>query len=286
MALVVNVLDLRAQYEKTGKSAFCRRHSTKRVYTHSMDIIDGILEELGIAESARLVYLSLLQHGETTARLLAERTGITRPSVYDQIKLLKKYDLVVERDIDGKTFFGAGDVRQVSHILGDHIERLEIGKNLFDKNLSELVAQTHTVQPKIRFFEGKEGVQQMLKDMLWYEDITVSMCWPFTHMLSVLGKDYLEEFSKRRVRDRIALRTIWAHGERDKKKNSFTGVDTLVERRYAKAGQAFRMSYSIYDDKVVFISSAKEAYGFVVQSKEFAELMFMQFELLWNNSKK
>ncbi|KKS83544.1 MAG: Transcriptional regulator, TrmB, partial [Parcubacteria group bacterium GW2011_GWA2_43_11] len=60
----------------------------------------------------------------------------------------------------------------------------------------------------------------------------------------------------------------------------------LVERRYAKAGQAFRMSYSIYDDKVVFISSAKEAYGFVVQSKEFAELMLMQFELLWSNSKK
>ncbi len=251
-----------------------------------MEIISGVLEEIGIPKSSREVYLSLLKHGESTAQTVAKRTGITRTSIYDQIKVLKKYNLVVERELDGKTYFGAGDVRQINHILEDNIERLEMGKQILNKNMDSLIKQAHTVQPKIRFFEGREGVQQMLRDMLWYENITVSMCWPYTHMLEVLGKKYLEHFNKRRIKEHISLRTIWSYGERTKTKEAFAGIDTLVKRRYAGKKQTFHMSYSIYDDKTVFISSSKEAYGFVVQSHEFMELMQVQFELLWNSASK
>lgn len=251
-----------------------------------MDSIDAILEELGLLPAARAVYLSLLRDGEATARVIAKRTGITRPSVYDQVHDLRNKGLVVERDRDGKTYFGATDVRQVSTLLEDRMERLDMGKQLLAKSLDTLLAEGHTVQPKIRFFEGREGVQQMMKDILWYDNIALAICWPYQHVVNVLGGEYLEWFNKKRVTRHIGVRTIWTDAERALKDHVFTGADTLVQRRYAKKGQRFAMAYLVYEDNVLFVSSAKEAFGFHVQSHEFAELMLVQFETLWSMAKK
>jgi hypothetical protein len=53
-----------------------------------------------------------------------------------------------------------------------------------------------------------------------------------------------------------------------------------------KKGQTFSMAYAIYDDTVAFINSNREAYGFIVQSREFADLMTMQFEAVWAGAGK
>jgi hypothetical protein len=44
------------------------------------------------------------------------------------------------------------------------------------------------------------------------------------------------------------------------------------------------MGYWLYEDKVAFLSSEKEGFGFVVQSKDFANLMKVQFEEIWKIS--
>jgi hypothetical protein len=44
------------------------------------------------------------------------------------------------------------------------------------------------------------------------------------------------------------------------------------------------MGYTIYGDKVSFVSSNKEVFGFIVQSAEFAALMKMQFDVLWSQA--
>lgn len=45
------------------------------------------------------------------------------------------------------------------------------------------------------------------------------------------------------------------------------------------------MGYWIYGDKVVCISSRKESFGFIIESREFAELLCAQFEVLWKQAK-
>ena len=49
---------------------------------------------------------------------------------------------------------------------------------------------------------------------------------------------------------------------------------------------AFSMGYWIYENKVVFISSKKECFGFIIESQEFAEMMSSQHEEIWKISKK
>lgn len=250
-----------------------------------MDRFREILNNLGIQQSAQRVYVSLVKDGEATANVLAKRTGITRPSVYDQIKELRKKDLVVERAVGGKTFFAASDVRRIDAMLGDRIERLSSDRELLADTLASFMKQAKTVQPKIKFFEGKEGAQQLMKDILWHDDITLSIFWPYQQMREILGDDFLQWFNERRVKRHIAVKTIWPNKERKSKDHIFVENDTYVTRKYAQPNQVCDMGYMVYDNKVAFISSTKEAFGFIVESKEFAALTTMQFESLWKEAK-
>lgn len=206
--------------------------------------------------------------------------------MYDQIKELRTCDLVVERSIDGKTYFAPSDVRRLDKLLSEKIEHLESGRCILKENMEELLAATQSPQPRIRFFEGREGLQQLMKDILWHDATTLSIYWPYSQMLDILGEEFLQWFNERRIAYDITVKTIWLHEDLSKKEHIFTGKDENVERRYAKPHQAAHMGYLIYDNKVIFISSAKEAFGFIVGSREHAELMKMQFDAIWTQAKK
>ena len=45
------------------------------------------------------------------------------------------------------------------------------------------------------------------------------------------------------------------------------------------------LGYAVYGNKVAFISSKRENYGFVIDSKELADMHRSQFEHLWKESK-
>jgi HTH-type transcriptional regulator, sugar sensing transcriptional regulator len=251
-----------------------------------MQNIKEILSGINIPFPAQKVYVSLLEDGKATARTLSHRTGITRTSIYDQLKVLLSKGLIIERDIEGAAIFEVGDVRQLSILLDDQVGKLSSQQEYLAKNMNSLVNKSQSVQPKIRFFEGKDGAKQLLKDILWHDDITLYLYWPYVHMLDFLGSDFLLWFDERRkVRD-IPLRTIWGHRGEKIKKHIFSEDGPDVERRYLTQKNIPSMGYIIYDKKVAFISSRKESFGFIVESAEFASLQKMQFDILWNAAKK
>jgi sugar-specific transcriptional regulator TrmB len=89
-----------------------------------MEKIMAALRRLELSDSEQAIYVSLLREGRATARVLAARTGVTRPSVYDQLKSLIELGLVVELDIDGKANFAAADIKYLDALLADRIDRL------------------------------------------------------------------------------------------------------------------------------------------------------------------
>lgn len=251
-----------------------------------MEKLTGILTKLGLSDPEQTIYLSLLHEGQATARMLAARTNITRPSVYDQLKLLRGRGLVVELDIDGKTYFSPANVEQLDILMADRIDELEAGRATLKATLPSLLANTNLIQPKIRFFEGRAGLQQLMKDMLWHDRIEILVFWPYTTMLELLGNEFLTWFNERRQKRHITMRTLWPLEEKKRKSHIFETDEADVRRRYIKKAQATDMGYIIYKNKVMFLSSSKEAFGFIVDSTEFAALMQMQFEVLWENASK
>src|SRR6185369_17488382 len=205
--------------------------STKSDKPTNMDIIERILATFQIPSAAREVYMDLVEHGGTPARLIATRLSMTRPSVYDQLKILMKFGLVVEKDRDGKKVFIVHDIEDLEHLMTEEQERIGNLQEEFRNAKSKLLSKTHTTEPKIRFMSDKSGIIQSMHDMLWDESVCLKVVWPYKEMLRVLGKDALVDFNEKRIRNGIELHAIWPEKE---KKNGFhiwENGDRGVERR-------------------------------------------------------
>jgi sugar-specific transcriptional regulator TrmB len=247
--------------------------------------LDDILKSIDLPPSSQKIYRELLLNGESTARLLAERLSLTRPSTYDHLTILIKKGLVVEREVDHTTYFAVDDVRHIEQTLKEKITVLEEHRKAFTTLLPSMLKQSQKDAPRIKFYEGKEGLHYLVNDVLWYKGETIYTMWPYEEMLHVLGKDALIRFNNRRIQEKINVHTLWPHTSKIKDSYIWSGKDFLTKRRNAPKGTSWSMGYTIYGDKVSFIASSKEVFGFIVQSKDFAELMKVQFDALWKMSK-
>ncbi len=247
-----------------------------------------LFEDLGLSEATRRIYLQLLENGASSARALAEQLSIPRPSVYDQLKQLIDKGLVTERNESNKKLFQVDDVKNLPRLLDTKIQSLQKEQVELTKLLPKLAKRTEAIEPKIKFYSGVEGVRQVLNDMLWNKDLETMALWPISEMVNLLGEDYMADINRRRIRQRLYTRGIWPEDKRlDLKTHPFLGVGKAFFReiRIAPKAMTWNMSYWAYGDKVAFISSRKETFGFVIHSRDFAEMIRAQFEIIWQASK-
>ncbi len=247
-----------------------------------------LFEDLGLSENTHRVYLQLIENGASSARMLAEKLTIPRPSVYDNLKILIQKGLVVERYQDNKKLFQVDDLKNLPRLLTNKINYLQQEEKELEGILPKLLNQVQAVEPKIKFYSGVEGVRQVLNDMFWYKDLETMALWPISEMVELLGKEYIADMNRKRIRQKLFTRGIWPEDKRvDLKSHPFLGVGKGFYReiRIAPKGITWNMSYWVYADKVAFISSRQETFGFVIHSRDFAEMMKAQFEVIWKASK-
>jgi sugar-specific transcriptional regulator TrmB len=246
-----------------------------------------VFHELGLSEITQKVFNDLVANGATTASKLADRVGIPRPSVYDHLKILIKNGLVTERKEEYRKVFQIDDVRNIQEMLSDKIRALETEKKQFELSLPSLLQKVVFIEPQIKFYSGKDGMKQVLNHIMLNRNIETVLFWPMSEMMKVLGPEYLKKLNEKRIKRNIFLRAIWPKDKvLDTNKFPYlkSGEDTLRDLRFAPEGMTWNMGYWLYEDKVAFLSSEKEGFGFVVQSKDFSNLMKLQFEEIWKIS--
>jgi sugar-specific transcriptional regulator TrmB len=252
-------------------------------------MLDTIFEKLGLKREHSDVYLALLEGGVMPAGNLAKRLNIPRSTLYGLLDELARGGLVLQNEKENVKLWQTVDPEKIKNILNDKINALEKTRSSFDEILADLKKSQKTdfVSPKYNYFEGKEEMRIMLKDVLLYDDLETELYWPVKDMIKVLGEDFLFEFNKKRVRNGIGIRVIWPQEKTsDVEKNIFLapGKEVLREVRLAPAGIDFSMGYWAYGNKVMFMSSRAENFGFIVESKELRQLLKTQFEILWKIS--
>lgn len=252
-------------------------------------MIDKTLAQFGLRDDEIKAFVFLLENGQQTAGNLAKKTGLSRPSLYGFVRKLKDMGLVTESQKNGvKTFFACSQ-EKLEKVFQEKIEELQQGKESIRK-VYEMVAMTGAqINPRFQLFEGKDGLRQILKDMLLYRDIETKAYWPIKAMVDILGESFFKELNKERIKRKLYTRAIWPESQKlDIKKHPYLGFGKAFMReiRIAPKDISFSMGYWIYGNKVAFISSKKEAFGFIIESKELVEMLSSQFELMWQVSKQ
>ncbi len=249
--------------------------------------ISAILKIINITGTPQRVLLELLENGPQGAGYLAKKLSLPRPSIYDALHTLEERGLVVSQEENGKSVFSANHPDRIAEIIDTSREKLETAKEEFSTLVPKLLKSPRITEPKIQMFTGKEGCQQVMRDILWYEDIETYTLWPVEKMLDVLTPEFMEWHNKKRVKQGMSLKSLRKAADKtivEKYPFMDTKPEDLREVRFLPRKIDFSMSYWIYGDKVAFVSAGKELYGFIVQSKEFVEMMKIHFNILWEQA--
>lgn len=258
-------------------------------YTYD-NMIENILKSLDFDEYEIKSYLYLLEKGSLTAGALAKGLGVPRSSLYGFLKRLSGDNLVAESQRNGVKIFSAEPPEKINLLFGQKMEALQKAQNDYIKILPELKSKKGEKYqtPKFQVFEGAEELKNALKDMLLYRNMETQAFWPQKKMVEVLGGEFMRYHNKERIKNNLSVRAIWPqHQKVEIKSHPYfgSGGKFLREIRIAPPGIDFHMGYWIYGNKIVFISSTRESFGFIIQSQEMAQMLKTQFEILWQISR-
>lgn len=255
-------------------------------------MLDNIFQQLQLKKEHALVYSTLLESGPLPAGKLAKLLNMPRSSLYGFLADLAQKGLVLQSEKRAVKIWQASPPEKVQEVLDDQLNQIEKAKSSFANLLPDLTAKQKTdfIAPKFTYYEGVESVKQMLKDVLLYRDLETECIWPIKDMVEVFGKEFLEQYgTKERIKRNISNRVIVPQNKMiDIKDNPFfaSSEKLMREVRIAPQNIDYSMGYWIYGNKVAFISSKKESFGFIVESRELSQLQKTQFETIWKVSKK
>jgi HTH-type transcriptional regulator, sugar sensing transcriptional regulator len=244
--------------------------------------LENDLKSIGLEEKEARVYLAALELGSTNIQNLTSKSGIKRSTVYEMLKSLKSQGLISETTKGKRKLIMASDPENLKR-------NIKAKEQLLSNILPSLVSLSNLnpTKPKIVFYEGKEGHREIFLDTLRAKDKTAYWISPIKSLIETVGHDFMDKYIEKRAGKGIWIKLI--HSLYEKKDYTFVLPDNykkdLKKVRFTPLGMDFPNIIAVYDNKTAVMSSNQEGFGFVVESKDYAQSMRIFHDLLWNISK-
>lgn len=250
----------------------------------SMDIMQ-IFNQLGLEDKEPQVYLTLLRTpGVQPASIIAARSQLNRSTVYKALVKLVKKGLVTKTQRQGITCFFAEDPEDRLKFLIDHRQQQldDMNQAVIDAlpTLTVNIEGAQAALPKIRYYEGIEGIKQIYeavlkegKDVYRYGDIG--------KIYEALGV-YTDEYIRKRNELKIKTHAIEPlkgkkYAERKKHRAENREVLFIPHEIFPIEGEI-----RVFGNKVAIISLHRDSpIGVIIDSKTIAKMFFAIFMLTW-----
>lgn len=236
--------------------------------------LQNVLTNIGLSEKESRVYLATLEIGPSPASEIALRAKLNRVTTYDILEKLIEQGFILNH---------AKNKIRLYHAIDPDTVRQNIRQHYLDFKgaLPELRRLNGTTYiPRIRYYEGIEGVKKVYTDTLnskteilnYADSKSIREHWP----------SYDNDYVKERVKRHIYLRGIAPLDEQGKKVAA-ENEKNHREIRLVKAGPySFSNEINIYDDKVSIISfGKKEVVGLIIESAEISSTQRAIFMMAW-----
>ena len=239
---------------------------------------------LGMSGKHAVIFEQLVEGSAETPLSLSRKTKLNRSSIYRYLEELVNNGLV-EEVLRGKTkTYQACNPESLSLVVAKQEAKLltlkeevpAVVAQLRDKHVEKIV------ETQIKHFRGKEGLQQMLWNVVssgkefvgfGYEDWNTSV-----------GKRFAEKLRLKMMMNEIRSREILNKVDDD---YSYTGLGTRYTQVYehrAIAQEVLRVRYDtyIYGDVFAYYYHIQgEMFGVEIHNREIAQTERAMFEILW-----
>lgn len=226
----------------------------------------------GLSEKEFETYRNLLKLKRATVLQLAKISGDKRTNLYRELESLIEKRLVSEVYEGKKHFYIAESPKTLVKYINQEKEKLEM-------ILPELEAieKEALERPKIKFYEGKQGIRSLYDELLSERKEIIAFSWP-DRMLDVSVTH--EDFVKRRVKLGLPARAIFPDTKFSRKRQT-----PNREACYSKNLKPFDSTFMISGDKVVTFSHKRWITGVLIENKEIAEGLTSFFNAYWEDLK-
>lgn len=261
-------------------------------------MLPGILKKVGLNEKEALVYLALLELGSQPASVIGKKSKINRSTAYLILENLMKKGFVNQHVRADVKYFTAADPQVIVQSLERNEKHMSETRNELIELLPEFYALTNplSIKPKVRFYEGEEGVKRAMEDTLTAKEGLLAWDAMDSWLDSTPGlQKFIREYAKLRAEKyKIPVKVLVSDTQRSREYllKEYPPLeakkDPLMEIRWiSKDVPRFKNEINIYDDKVSIVSLAKnELIGIVIESHEIAKTHKIIFQVAWKAGKK
>lgn len=244
------------------------------------------LTRAGLDEQQALVYEILLKEGILSAGEIHKRTPFKRGLVYKVLDELTALSVIEKKQETGKvTLFTLAHPLKLKDMAEKKEREAKDAKMALDGVLPAMISDfnLYSGKPGVRFYEGKEGVWEVLEDSLR----TKGEMYTYTDMEAIDThiRDINEKYAKKRdalgiEKKVILLDTPYAR-ERMKTYHRFVTNTRFI----AIESAPFQSALEIYDDKVAYITFHKEMMmGVIIQDASINAMHRSLFEYAWKTA--
>ena len=241
------------------------------------------LQHLGLSDKEASVYMASLELGSDTVQEIAKRAEVKRANTYAVIEKLMGKGLMSSVEKGKKTLYQVEDPKQLLRLLQEQEEDIKKKEQEFKKHLPELETLFDIAEekPKVRYFEGKEGLIAIREDYFKAKNKEVLGVFALDEEMKIFSTDERKEAYKRRVKKEIKFKLIYTAEEKSKLKSTLTTKRFIPRDKFPLSS-----SFIIYDNKVGIVSLKGKLVGVIIENKEITNTFRSIFNLAWEGAKQ
>lgn len=233
-------------------------------------------ENIGLSERETRAYLAILELGEATMNEIVQKSHLKRTTLYDIVELLRQRGLISASKHKKRLTYVAENPQKL-------LEHVEEEKRAIEKILPELLTITNTLlkKPKIRFYEGANGIKEVYMDILRYP-IEKIRAWVPENIIYELDKKFFDEYYTPRLREQKMIIELIATDlpefRRHKAENT---VPTRKIKLVDSQQFPFSVEITLYGRDRLAILSYQDKLGLIIESEHITKTLKSIFMLQW-----
>jgi len=244
-------------------------------------MFENELQQLGLSEKEAKVYLASLELGSTSVLEISKKAGLKRPTTYYAIEELIKKGLMSSFEKGKKRCFSAESPERLLSLI--IVKRRKVA--VLEEDLQRVLPELNNIfnlageRPKVRFFEGREGIKTIQEDILKSKFNSIEEIVPLDESYKIFppsSKDHRHEMRKKAKK--ISVKMIYS----SKKGEILPGEEDSIERRFVPPGKfPFSAEINVYGNKTAIVTYKGKLIGIIVESEEIANTLRVIFNLAW-----
>ncbi len=251
-----------------------------------MQISTENLEILGLNSTEYVIYSSLSEMGKAGAHLISKRTGKKRTTVYSCLDSLINKGLVTVEKGKASSVFSANRPESILKEIEKEkilLKTKEVVATDFIKQISALFETQSKNIPKIKYVEGREGVNSFLTSnlLLWSESIAEydNIWWGYQDPTFV--EEYREWLDSYWINKSDSVKILLFSNE-SLTEDSLLGKVSGRKIKALKGNLDFTSTIWVCGDYIIMIVARDSPhYAFQIYDKVFSANLRMLFQVFW-----